>query len=387
MGISYNLAIDASNIRGGGGVTHLVELLNKYDPEVHGFDKIIIWSTAATLKLIDDKPCLIKCSLPEFDKSFLHRLFWQIFKLSKSVQHSGCQILFVPGGSYVGNFRPVVTMSQNLLPFEVAELQRYKKTKFLFKLILLNISQTHSFRHSDGIIFLTNYARDIVLKITGKLRGSTTLIPHGLNQRFYNVPKVQCPISEYNVKKPYKVLYVSIIDLYKHQWQVVEAIASLREQGLPVVLDLVGPSYAPALKLLKKSIERYDPNQTWVRYHGSIPFHELHHYYTQADLGLFASSCENMPNILLETMASGLPIACSNRGPMPEVLGTGGLYFDPEQSIDIARVLKKMIDSPKLREELANLSYSKVQSYTWQRCADETFQFLATCANKYKGNH
>ena len=46
---------------------------------------------------------------------------------------------------------------------------------------------------------------------------------------------------------PYRVLYVSIIDQYKHQWNLIDAIGSLRKMGLPIVLDLVGPSYIPAL--------------------------------------------------------------------------------------------------------------------------------------------
>ena len=52
-------------------------------------------------------------------------------------------------------------------------------------------------------------------------------------------------------------------------------------------------------------------------------------------MGIFASSCESSSCVLIENMASGLPIACSNRGPMPEVLKDGGVYFDPEKPIDI----------------------------------------------------
>lgn len=37
------LGIDASNIRAGGGVTHLVELLRAANPSVHGFEKVIVW--------------------------------------------------------------------------------------------------------------------------------------------------------------------------------------------------------------------------------------------------------------------------------------------------------------------------------------------------------
>ena len=96
----------------------------------------------------------------------------------------------------------------------------------------------------------------------------------------------------------------------------------------------------------------------------------------KSDIFDFASSCENMPNILLETMASGLPIACSNRGPMPEVLGQAGVFFNPEQPEDIARALLELIESPQARTELARASYGRVQEYSWLRCADETFRFL-----------
>jgi glycosyltransferase involved in cell wall biosynthesis len=113
----------------------------------------------------------------------------------------------------------------------------------------------------------------------------------------------------------------------------------------------------------------------------------LHHRYAQADLGLFASSCENMPNILLETMASGLPIACSRLGPMPEVLGDAGVYFDPEQPEEIACALRELIESPQLRTDLAQASYQRAQQFSWQRCADETFGFLVAVLQRQKGTN
>jgi glycosyltransferase involved in cell wall biosynthesis len=161
---------------------------------------------------------------------------------------------------------------------------------------------------------------------------------------------------------------------------VVRAISILRQQGLPIVLDLVGPAYPPSLKQLNAEIRQ----QPWVSYHGAIVFNELHQQYAKADLGLFASSCENMPNILLETMASGLPIACSNKGPMPEMLGNAGLYFDPEKPEEIAGALLTLIKSPSLRTELAQASYARAQEYSWKRCANETFGFLNAVVQEYK---
>lgn len=380
----YTIGIDATNLRSGGGVTHLLELLRAVQPTEHGIDRVVIWGGKPTLKALEAQPWLSKRNPSALDKGLLQRTFWQRYNLSQAARDEGCDMLFVPGGSYAGSFHPVVTMSQNLLPFEMHELRRYGWSLLTLKLLLLRLTQSRSFRKADGVIFLTEYARDVVLRVTRK---QTCIVPHGLNPRFDKAPKLQRDITEYDDAHPYRVLYVSIIDQYKHQWHVVEAVAALRKQGLPIVLDLVGPAYPAALKRLNQTIDRVDTERRWVHYHGAMPFNELHLRYAEADLGLFASSCENMPNILLETMASGLPIACSNRGPMPEMLGNAGMYFDPEQPEEIASALLALIKSPQLRTKLAQASYAKTQEYSWQRCANETFEFLNAVVQEYKGNN
>jgi len=62
---------------------------------------------------------------------------------------------------------------------------------------------------------------------------------------------------------------------------------------------------------------------------------------------------------------------------MPEVLGAAGLYFDPESPADISQNLRKYIDSPALRSDKVGASIARCQEYTWARCADETFAFIA----------
>ena len=384
---AFTLGIDATNIRGGGGLTHLVELLRSARPELYGIGRVVVWGGRNTLTALEDRPWLAKIKLTVMDKGLLHRTFWQCFLLSRAARNEGCDLLFVPGGSYVGNFHTMVTMSQNLLPFEVNELRRFGWTLITLKILLLRLTQSYSFQKADGVIFLTEYARDVVLQVIGNLRGQTCIVPHGLNSRFKSVPKQQRAITDYDDIHPYRVLYVSIIDQYKHQWNVVDAVATLRKQGFPIALDLVGASYPPALQRLNAIIKREDPERHWVHYHGVVAFDSLHHHYAQADLGLFASSCENMPNILLETMGAGLPIACSNKGPMPEMLGKSGVYFDPEQPDDIARALHKLIESPILRSEFAQESFNRAKQYSWQRCADETFGFLAAIMQQQKRNY
>ena len=383
LSVNLTVGIDASNLRRGGGVTHLIEILRAAEPDRQGISKVVVFGSASTLAQLDSQPWLVKRALPDLDSGLLARLFWQCFKITALLHKENCSILFVPGGSFSSSFRPVVTMSRNLLPFERQEMKRYGFSMMGLKLWLLRFGQTRSLRKADGVIFLTEYAKTAVTQVSGRLKGLVTQISHGLDARFLSPPKPQRPITEYGSTSPYQILYVSIIDQYKHQWCVVEAVAALRNKGLPLELNLVGPAYAPALKKLRQSMEKYDPEDTWIHYHGAVNYRELHHIYAQADLGIFASSCENMPNILLETMAAGLPIAASNMGPMPEVLGDAGVYFDPTKPTEIATAIEALVSSPELRSINATNSYERVQQFSWQHCAEETFSFLAQIAQQY----
>ncbi len=375
------LGIDASSIRAGGGVTHLVNLLRVAEPLAHGFSQVIIWSGQATLSRVEDRPWLVKCHEPMLDRSLPYRIFWQRFRLSKLARMAGCDVLFVPGGSYAGDFCPMVTMSQNLLPFDWRELRRYGWSFTSFRLMFLRWIQSRTFRRAEGLIFLTQYAHDAVMSIIKSTAGRTTIIPHGVDDRFASPPREQLPIIQFSVDRPFRILYVSIINMYKHQWHVADAVAQLRGSGLPVELYLVGPAYPPALARLKKTLDRVDPTGEFVRYSGNVPHAELHARYAEANLFLFASSCETFGQILTEAMFAGLPIACSNRSAMPELLGDAGVYFDPENPDDIARALRELIDSSDLRARLAKASFERVQGYSWQRCAGETFGFLAEVAH------
>lgn len=84
-----------------------------------------------------------------------------------------------------------------------------------------------------------------------------------------------------------------------------------------------------------------------------------------------------MPITLLEAMAAGLPIACSDRGPMPEILEDGGVYFDPELPDSIAAAVEQLITDPALRERVAQRAKQLSEQYSWSRCAEETWKFIA----------
>lgn len=369
------IGIDASNISSGGGVTHLVSLLDAATPASHGVTEIVVWAPAGTLALINDRSWLMKRSDGALEKNAVCRGWWQRFRLGDLARQEGCDLLFVPGGSFATDFRPVVTMSRNMLPFELRESARYGFSPLFLKMLVLRWTQTRSFRQASGVIFLSRYAKDAVLRAIGPLRGETSTVPHGVDGAFFAPPRPQRPAMRNSAGAELRLLYVSPLEPYKHQWHVVEAVAKLRREGSPVKVEFVGPARS-ATRRLEMTLKQVDEAGHFARFCGGAPHRDLAALYRSADIFIYASSCENLPNILLEAMASGLPIACSDRGPMPEVLGSAGVYFDPEDPDSIAEAVAKIVASPELRTEKATAAFARAQRYSWERCANDTFDFL-----------
>lgn len=367
------IGINAINIRAGGGITHLYSLLSLADPQLHGFTKIIIWGNSSVLEGIENKDWLVKVCPPNANRSLFSRVFWQFYHLKNSLNKHECDILFCPGGSDFSYFRPVVGMSQNMLPFEFKELIRYGFSFTTLKFLVLHLLQSNHFKKADGVIFLSKYAKNKITKIVA-ISGLIKIIPHGISPVFK--ANADRPLNKDFDTSQIRLLYISNIEYYKHQWNVVEAVARLKKNGLRVSLDLVGVPIRGVSRLIK-SMNQFDPSGSFIQFHGEKTQIELSKMLNGSDIFIFASSCENLPITLLEAMSTGIPIACSNKGPMPEILGDAGVYFNPLDVSSISSSILSLCHKKKLCIELSQKAIVRSAYYKWGLCVNETFQFLS----------
>ena len=369
------VVIDASNLRAGGGLTHLLSLLTAASPGRHGIDAVDVWSARATLDRLPSRPWLTARHHPALDRSLPERLWWQRVELPRRVAGG---LLFAPGGATASPVRPRVVMCRNMLPFEAAERARFGRSATRARLELLRVAQSWQFTGADGVIFLTRYARDQVLAQLARPPRRHTIIPHGVDPSMRLPPRAQRRSDDLSLADPLRLLYVSTVSPYKHFAAVADAVHTLRSSGVPVAMDFVGPSDDPASeRALTGRLAKYDPAGEYLTWRGGLPHAEVAASYRRAEAFVYASSCENLPNILIEAMAAGLPIASSSRGPMPEVLGDAGVYFDPEDPATLVRQLRALVGSAELRAELAQRAFERAAAYSWDRCAEETFAFLS----------
>lgn len=367
------VGIDASRNRSGGAKGHLVGLLSEAAPERSGIREVHVWTYKALRDALPQRWWLTIHCPDALERSLLRQVLWQRYVFPDAAKDIGCDIVLNTDAGTVARFRPSVTMSRDMLSYEPGVIQRFGLSRARLRLVLLRYLQNQSLRLSDGVIFLTRYAAKVIQTSSGPIR-RVAFVPHGVGADFKSVRRTR---SWPTNGGPVRCLYVSNASMYKHQWEVVHAFARLRARGFEVKLVLVGGGTGRAQKLIDAAIEEVDPDKTLVDQVGAVPPQELPELLAGADLFVFASSCENMPNTLVEAMAAGLPIACSDRGPMPEVLEDGGVYFDPTNPESIAVAVERIIADSDMRSTIAARAKALSEQYSWSRCAEETLAFLA----------
>jgi glycosyltransferase involved in cell wall biosynthesis len=376
------VGIDASRNRSGGAKAHIIGILSSLDPESHGIHKVHLWAYDSLLQSIPNRKWLVKHNPPSLNRSLFAQILWQTSWLSLTARKLEVDILLTTDASSFCRFKPMVSISQDLSCYEPGILKEYKFGVEKIRLWLIFWLQNKIFLHSDGVIFLNKYCGDAVQKVTGSLK-RIAYIPHGIDDRFRTAPQIGSTFAKSDVV--ISCIYISPIFKYKNQVEVVKAFEKLRDDGFQVSLSLIGGvGSRSAQRTLTDQIGISDPDGEFIQWLGDVPHDEIQNYVSAAHIFIFASSCEALPVTLLEGMAAGKAIACSEHGVMPSILRDAGVYFNPSDPSSIAGAIQKLIIDQRLRAKITTRAILLSEKYSWSRCAAETFSFVAKIRQQVK---
>ena len=224
----------------------------------------------------------------------------------------------------------------------------------IFRLFALFILQTITFSRSKRVIFLSTWSRHVVYNYL-MLKKPSVIIPNGVSQDFFDASQARIYRPKFNKTNPLRLVYTSTLDFYKNHHLLIEAVQLCLDSQIYIELKLLGPSNLPIQQHqhLMESINNLCTKNSgnFVEYVGPVPNHQLPSYYLKSDIGLFASSFENMPIIPLEYMATGLPCVVYSAEPMKTQLLSSALFFTT--SYELFVILKSLYNFP---ERLYNLS-------------------------------
>jgi glycosyltransferase involved in cell wall biosynthesis len=371
-----HILINALSARLGGGQTYLRHLLLN----APGGEWLIYLLCPDNFSLAGMPENIERIIINEDLTNPYKRAMWENMRLGALANRLDAKLLFCPGGllPHIGlspSLRTAVTF-QNMLPYDHEQRKRYPLGARRVRDWLLERALTSSMRRADLVIFISSFAKNFVLSHISGLRGHHVVLPHGIDERFIAIPGRPLPRPTIVPSGDY-YLYVSFVDYYKSQIEVVQAFAALRREGLVAGrLVLAGAGFPPYQDALRNEIARLGLGDT-VLLSGNLPHEELPALYQNARMNIFASRTENCPNILMEIMASGRPALVSNYGPMPEFAGDTVQYFNPAEVTSLTEAWRKLLINTQEAETLARRAREYISGRTWQVTSDATWRAIA----------
>lgn len=369
------ILVNALSARLGGGQTYLINLF-EHLPVANDLELLVYAPDSLRLP---EHARIKRCITRWPTTNPIARAFWERFILPGILRRESVDVLFCPGGT-INTVPPkgckTVTMFRNMMPFDPGVRKRLPLGLQRIRNWLLERIMLKSMAAADLTIFISNHARGVI-EARIRLKKAVT-IPHGINRAF-RVQGQQLVRPKIAPPGAY-LLYVSRFDVYKHHHEVVGAYVRLPEPlRKRFKLLLAGECDMPEARRVKELISRLGL-QGQVSVLGPIPYGDLPALYAHAHLALFASSCENCPNILLEALAAGRPVLSSNVMPMPEFGGDAVAYFSPFDAEDIKAAILKVLEDDQYAGELASAALKRSEQYDWLVTAATTWQCISELA-------
>ncbi len=181
---------------------------------------------------------------------------------------------------------------------------------------------------------------------------------------------VEGVLRKYSLDPGY-ILFVGTIEPRKNLSRLVQAYSSLSPQEKKMVgeLVLVGASGWMGRRELSRIL-----SQQGVRWLGFLPQVELEAIYAAAGFFVYPSLYEGFGLPVLEAMARGLAVVTSDTSSLREVGEGVALLVDPEDPMDLARAMRRLIGDGNLRGELVEKGREKAAEFSWDRTVELTMQ-------------
>ena len=161
-----------------------------------------------------------------------------------------------------------------------------------------------------------------------------------------------------------RLLYVGRLSHEKGLDCLIQALPYLVKENNRLTLSICGDG--PETKRLRILVERLGMTD-YVNFHGFVPWGEkLSKIYLDSDIFILPSLSEGVPKVLLEAMASGIPIIATNVGGIPDIINDleNGILVPPGNSEAIADAVKMIIKNNSLQKKLIRNGYDFIREHT-----------------------
>ncbi len=303
-------------------------------------------------------------------------LWWKQIGLPVIAKIKSCKIIFC-----TDFFVPLIHPGIITIPvFHDAFIWEYPShySKFWHK--LFNYLAMPAAKKSPYIIVPTKFAQEKIAFFSGITKDK--IIP------IYEAAMRNEPVDAFSIptNKPY-ILHVGTFEIRKNLPTLINAYTKLiKEQGLDYDLVLVGQSsskfYLDGTEEINEAIEASGLSER-IHKTGYITDGKLEEIYKRASLYVFPSLNEGFGIPVVEAFSTKVPLIISNNSCLPEIAGDAALAFDPNNTQELYKLMKKVLTDSHLQQSLINKGTERAKVFNWENTAKEIKDIFKKAVNSY----
>jgi glycosyltransferase involved in cell wall biosynthesis len=251
-----------------------------------------------------------------------------------------------------------------------------------FRALQLRLTVRRTVKSASCVLTVSEFSKRQIVEAYRLPDEKVAVLPDGVSSVFHPVAREAAQRSLRTLLPPAPfILTVGDLQPRKNHLGLIQAFEDLiaAHPQLPHHLLIVGKEetwYAPTVRAAAKKSQAADR----IHFTGFVDDEELRRLYGACDLFVYPSFYEGFGLPILEAMACGRAVACSNTSAMPEVADSAALLFDPSSRRDLVLAMRDLLLNPELRQRMERLGVQRAAMFSWTSSAAKTLDLYYAVA-------
>jgi glycosyltransferase involved in cell wall biosynthesis len=359
------IAVDALAVsrQSAGSFTVLMGLMNELVKICDYQFVIFVLSHDVERELGDHRGRCKYIYFPAWTKVFTLRILWQQLIMPRLIRKSGCRLVYSASG-YPELFSsiPVISHQQNLWSF--AESQPWWTLKNHVKSFLRRRTAKIALETSKANVFISDYLKDCANHLFPKTQGSNFTVHNAIpSPENILLDDVKTEWTDKNY-----CIAVGSVAIHKNYENLLKAFRRVTEKHLDLYLVIAGNhkhNYGEGVIKLSKRL-KLDNRVIFV---GSLKMEQIFTLYKKAAFSINISFLEGFGLPVLESLAMGCPIVCSDIPAYREIASDAAVYCDPKNIENIAGKITLLYEDRGRRKYLVSKGFERAAEFSWNKSA------------------
>jgi glycosyltransferase involved in cell wall biosynthesis len=297
--------------------------------------------------------------------------------------HRPPDLLFVPA-----HVLPIVHPHRSVVTVHDLGYLYYPQAHRLLDRLYLDLSTRYNARAASHLIADSSATKRDLIERYGTAPDKITVVYPGYDNTAFRPVRdeeaIKAVKTKYNIAGDY-ILFVGTLQPRKNLTRLIEAFSN-PQYPISNIQLLISGKKGWLYEAIFQRVEELELAGRVV-FTGYVPEAELPALLSGARLFILPSLYEGFGLPVLEAMACGTPVVCSNVSSLPEVAGDAAVLVDPLDVEGLAAAMERVLGDEELRAELIERGFEQARKFSWEKCARETLDVLENVCHELHEFH